>query len=177
MKTQHLFLLLLFSVLSLHLKCKKETPEVETLPPLTQTGAFTFGCLVNGKVWVPKGLLFSNKLTITYDPGWRGGSLVITARRKDNLIDQSIAISSDNLQSTGIYSLIIKDTSLAYFDDVITGCVYYSYRDLTTPLNGSLTITKFDLNKNIISGTFFFKLAKPGCDTITVSDGRFDLKL
>ena len=35
--------------------CKKETTlenELAKLPPATQTGANTFGCLLNGKAWV-----------------------------------------------------------------------------------------------------------------------------
>jgi hypothetical protein len=32
--------------------CKKEVTE---LPPATQTGANTFGAMVDGKIWVPQG--------------------------------------------------------------------------------------------------------------------------
>ena len=42
------FLLLIAS------SCKKESNK-DKLPPATQTGENTFGCLVNGKVFVPKG--------------------------------------------------------------------------------------------------------------------------
>jgi len=40
--------------------CKKKDPPIGTnaiaqLPPITTTGANTFGCLVNGEVWLPKG--------------------------------------------------------------------------------------------------------------------------
>ena len=38
--------------------CKKNKPqktELEKLPPVTQTGANTFGCLINGKAFTPKG--------------------------------------------------------------------------------------------------------------------------
>jgi hypothetical protein len=33
------------------------------------------------------------------------------------------------------------------------------------------------LNASIISGTFDFVLAKPGCDTVRVTQGRFDKRL
>ncbi len=49
--------------------------------------------------------------------------------------------------------------------------------DKGTYHKGTLTITRFDLNAGIISGTFDFVLAKPGCDTIKVTQGRFDRKL
>ena len=45
--------LLLAALLGLS-QCKKHDPE-SALPPATQTGASTFGCLVNGQAWTPKG--------------------------------------------------------------------------------------------------------------------------
>jgi hypothetical protein len=42
---------------------------------------------------------------------------------------------------------------------------------------GTLTIIRLDLTKGIIAGTFEFTLAKPGCDTIRVTNGRFNKKL
>ena len=41
----------------------------------------------------------------------------------------------------------------------------------------SLIITRLDRAAGIISGTFAFTLAKPGCDTVRVTQGRFDKKL
>ena len=40
-----------------------------------------------------------------------------------------------------------------------------------------LNITRYDLQAGIVSGTFNFVLAKPGCDTVKVTHGRFDYKL
>ncbi len=40
-----------------------------------------------------------------------------------------------------------------------------------------LTITRLDLQAGIISGTFSFTLYKPGCDSVCVTDGRFDKRL
>ena len=34
---------------------KDNTEEPEELPPITTTGENTFGCLVNGEVWLPAG--------------------------------------------------------------------------------------------------------------------------
>jgi len=45
--------LLLLAILISFAECKKKTEEPE-LPPETTTGAMTFGCKVNGKVFVPK---------------------------------------------------------------------------------------------------------------------------
>ena len=47
--------LLLAALLGLS-QCKKnDINPVDQLPPATQTGANTFGCLVNRQVWLPKG--------------------------------------------------------------------------------------------------------------------------
>ena len=42
-------------------------------------------------------------------------------------------------------------------------------------LSGTLTITHFDSINYIVSGTFAFTTATEGCDTIRVTDGRFDI--
>ena len=39
------------------------------------------------------------------------------------------------------------------------------------------SVVGLDLSAGIISGTFAFTLAQPGCDTIKVTQGRFDKKL
>jgi hypothetical protein len=49
--------------------------------------------------------------------------------------------------------------------------------DAGTYHKGTLTITRLDLQAGIISGTFEFTLAKPGCDTVRITQGRFDKRL
>ena len=49
--------------------------------------------------------------------------------------------------------------------------------DTRTFSRGTLTITHLDLATGIIAGTFDFKLAKLGCDTLRVTQGRFDGKM
>ena len=50
--------LLLYSLLFLTIlsgsNCKKSSTTEDQLPPETTTGAMTFGCKVDGKVFVPK---------------------------------------------------------------------------------------------------------------------------
>ncbi|UOQ73225.1 hypothetical protein [Hymenobacter cellulosilyticus] len=56
-------------------------------------------------------------------------------------------------------------------------CNSYDGNQLPDYRRGSLTITRLDLTAGIISGTFSFTLYKPGCDTIRVTNGRFDKQL
>ncbi|MBD3748438.1 MAG: hypothetical protein IE931_02980 [Sphingobacteriales bacterium] len=49
-------LLLAFSFLLFSgMKCKKDQTGIDALPPATQEGKETFGCLVNGEAFTPKG--------------------------------------------------------------------------------------------------------------------------
>lgn len=134
--------------------------------------------MLNGEAWTPKGFNGTPNYNVSYDPSYRNGTLNILTYRypsEDDNDKQSMAIFSDSLTTPGIYHLTIIDHQEAVFLDRKTGCQYLQgeshYR------SGSLTITKLDLTKGIISGTFEFTLAKPGCDTIKVTNGRFDKKL
>ena len=61
--------LLLVALLSLS-QCKKNAPApaAEQLPPATQTGANTFGCLLNGQPWMPQGYNGTSNYSVYYDP-------------------------------------------------------------------------------------------------------------
>ena len=165
--------LLLAALLGLS-QCKKNDPApVDQLPPATQTGANTFGCLLNGQPWVPYG---TASFSIYYDPNYRNGTINIdTSRPIGNSSYQTITLASDSLKTIGRYPLTIPGHQEALFIDTKTGCRFLGsdpyYR------SGFLNITRLDLQAGVIAGTFEFTLAKPGCDTIKVTQGRFDKKL
>ena len=161
------FLLLLWAlslVLFGGIACKKD--NAEKLPPATQKGANTFGFLLNGKVWLPKGGLLDPKLDLSYDPNYKGGTLNILARRfsKDGN-HHYLSIGKSGISKIGVYDLF------GSFNDGL--CYYVS----TVESMGTLTITKIDLTNLFISGTFEFKLEKEGCPTINATQGRFDLRI
>ena len=165
----------------------KKDPEPQ-LPPATQTGANTFGCLVNGEVWLPEGRTstFAPNMEINYEPSFRGGSLSIGGYRyRKGEVDQILAVGVDSVPKyrASSYRLqcVIKepyrDGGGATYIDAIRNCEYYCNRDGAVLLNGICLITKLDLQAKIVSGTFAFTLAKPGCDTVKITQGRFDMKL
>ena len=184
-KTLNPLLLLLLLPLFIQLKCKKDKQaSEEKLPPVTQTGAGTFGCLLNGKVWLPAGLLLETKIARNYDPGFRGGSFSIQAIRKlynsnnERISHTVVSIGSSYVDKPGIYSLMRRDTSGSSFTNHDNGCEYFPWRNEgASIIAGEMNIIKLDLNIGIISGTFFYTLVKPNCDTIKVTDGRFDFRL
>ena len=68
--------------------------------------------------------------------------------------------------------------TLAYKNYLISGnCNSIISYDSDVITFGSIATTKYDLQAGIISGLFNFTLTKLGCETITVTEGRFDKKL
>jgi len=153
--------------------CHRDQPkpktELEKLPAATQTGAYSFGCLVNGKAWV-------TRTTIDASAVNQLGMLQIGAEIQTSSVNQTIFLFiKDSIVSVKSYSFDDKATQYSLFSD---------YTDLNNPCefytdgtngNGALVITKFDQAKLIVSGTFSFTAWTAKCDTIKVTEGRFDL--
>ncbi len=73
------------------------------MPSETQTGANTFGCLVNGKVFLPKGISEAPRLTCYYQyiyyPSPNGYVFQVKANDKSNSsIFQSLNILCDSIK-------------------------------------------------------------------------------
>lgn len=89
--------------------CKKDKASEAQLPPVTQTGANTFGCLVNGKVFVPRGYDGTGRPNphVQYDCDLNGQPyLSIDARQFINSNNSvgAITIVYKNILSTGDYN-------------------------------------------------------------------------
>lgn len=152
------------------------------LPPITTIGANTFGCKVNGEVWVAEVPVNWHGLV----PLWaeyREQGLKIGATRKpesaQGWIYQSInlysfgPINSDTLflddpyeppyngmtKPTGRYADIRQNCEL-WTDSINTGFIHF---------------IRFDSINEIISGTFEFTAVEEGCDTVRITEGRFDI--
>lgn len=105
-KTSLLFSILCFLFFT-NIKCKKnDVITVDQLPPATQTGAGTFGCLLNGVVWVPKSRFPCSSLstTIQYD------ILNLDAIRAN----ENIVFSVNSLPAIGIYNLTAQYNRAQY---------------------------------------------------------------
>ena len=181
--TRKLLLYLALPLLTQCSKCKQDDPApLDQLPPATQTGANTFGCLVNGQVYLPGG--GSNgtpNYAVIYDSGFRGGSLQVLTYRyvgSGSNTQQNVSVIGDSISRVGSYSLTSTGGRAAIFldrnrpspcDQFAGGSTIYT--------KGNLTITRLDLQAGIVSGTFSFTLYKAGCDTVKVTQGRFDKKL
>ncbi len=153
--------------------CKKQVEP--DLPPETQTGAGTFGCKVNGKVWLPKGKpnIFASSLQVIYDEGYFG-NLDIRAYNKD--YDEYLSINAFNVYSEMIFNINTPpaDSLMQQIRFSSNDCSY-NYGEAFYR-NGKLRVTKLDKQKRIITGTFECTMKRDGCDTLKITEGRFDLK-
>lgn len=174
MKHLNKLMLLPLLLLFLTVSCKKkEVAPIDQLPAATQEGKMTMGCLVNGKAWIPKGNNGTANLDFYYDPGYWNGEFNLAAYRILSDTDrQYLHIYTDSLNHKREFSLHDPAVGTATFTK--SPCSYN--RDSDVYREGRLTITRLDVPNHIISGTFEFTLARPGCDTIRVTDGRFDMK-
>lgn len=169
MKKHYLFLCLplLFSA-----SCKKEnTDPADKLPPATMTGANTFGCLVNGEVWLPHtGSIWDLSLDVNHGQ-WPTGEwqLKIGAYRKypDKKIYQTFALN--------VWDPVLGENHITYNSRIFTdfeGCGFYRLDTLSPNV---LVISKLDQINFIASGTFYFTVINDECqDTLRVTEGRFD---
>jgi hypothetical protein len=188
MKKNSILYMLLFVLISTFANCKKtETPltELGKLPPITQTGANTFGCLVDGVAWLPNG---------RKSDGWLGEpnievyiNLNLNYRTfgihagKYNGINSMISFGTSKILQIGEYKFDFANIDNEVFFDYNKNTwggsiVEYSipYESLTYR-KGKFVISKLD---NIVSGTFEIELCKPNStDTIRITNGRFDVKI
>ncbi|MFZ5977575.1 MAG: hypothetical protein ACOYU6_07945 [Bacteroidota bacterium] len=175
------------------ISCKKSVNQLSLLPPITDTGANTFGCLVNNIASLPK----NGNPTWSTPFGKEGVSVIFgsdwiefyVGNYQDGKPINSMMIHLQNVQQLKSGDYNWKQTT---YENAVTGfpvyyenhiyCrafdynkniwIYYGSYDSS----GKITITNYDALKHIISGTFYGKLCeKNGTDTISITNGRFDI--
>lgn len=188
MKKIKTLICILLTTTLLAASCKKPKPgtaltEQEKLPPITETGANTFGCLVDGKAWLPNGSKPQTggpNIQVYVDPTFQGGRFSITGNQY-NIPGSDISIGSTNCTSAGLFNLSNSANVAGYYKTILGSMpCQISSTDPGTFKTGFLSITKYDLNTGIFSGTFEFKLynSQSLCgDTIRITNGRFDVKI
>lgn len=141
------------------------------LPPITMEGKNTFGCLVNGNIWTPSGRLGQPGLIAQMpSSNW----VWIGADNNDNNTGISLNLSDSGSIQAKTY-ILKNDTSFYSEYNTRIGSIicFYKYNHV---LSGQITLTKLDVTRRIISGTFEFTSYNPDCDdTIKVTNGRFDV--
>jgi hypothetical protein len=180
MKKNNILYMLLFALISTFANCKKNnTPPEDQLPPATQTGANTFGCLVNGVVLTNIGYDGNNSnYRLFVDPTFQNGSFQIRVYSFKNSKYEKININSNDINNEGTFDVIGNNGPLFVDYNNENGSCNFN-QSSTCYLKGRLKITRYDILNGIFSGTFQFNMKDPNfsCDTIRITDGRFDKKL
>ncbi len=179
--------ILKFSVLSVGLlltTCKDRTTEEfqDRLPPITQNGANTAGCLVNGKVLIPR-----NGTRNLGGPSAYGLSI--------SRLYGSFRLDIKNYKNGGFVHMYIRkldDNKVIYNIEQSDGepfephsnssesQLYVAYNNniyISSTNSGTINITKSSYP--IISGTFSASLYNKDnpSEKINITDGRFDINV
>ena len=147
--------------------CNKEddNPQnpIDQLPLATQTGANTFGCLINGEPFVVTNTSLQTAI-------YQDGGLLIGGQKNinNNLTQVSMFISEANIGAiiaeNNIYVLNSNSVPKGEYYIENQNCFYFTSSNYT----GSLMITKIDNINFIISGKFEFKSISENCADIIV---------
>jgi hypothetical protein len=180
-------------LLALLVGCSNDSnnsPESQ-LPPITQTGANTFGVTIRGKVYIPRdptginvgtqghGVIFTGsdigtwrEIIVVDGASALGFKMVIHFK---DLVNQGVGIYQlkqsnfhDNIDSAPIDHIYFK-----IWDAEINNYAYYG----SVENQGEIKVTKRD--SGILSGTFkgIFSRYNTPTEIIEITDGRFDFNL
>jgi len=180
---------ILLTTVTLFVSCEKDPlpldPSSIIMPPATQQGINTFGCYINGELFVA-----SKGSSVWSIPPVSGSFNEVTRRfnfqgtrysGSEKSTSDYIQMSVDVLDGLNAYDFQYHEDgkSRGYTNWNADKCNYY-YREYPGFDMGKLTITHLDETKNIISGTFYLNLVNENCDKgdtiMHITDGRFDYR-
>ena len=147
------------------------------LPPATQTGANVLGCYLDKTPYI----IENNQNTFDFAAGLGNDTFFIagcpapyaTYWRSLHYLE----IEMYHGLQVGVAYAATDNNHIRAEYEVDSTCLYDGYDGPdVTACAGTVTLTKFDQVKRIMSGVFDVKFAIPGCDTVELSDGRFDFK-
>lgn len=172
------FLLLITLSLLSTTSCNNDDDQpqnpIDQLPLATQTGENTFGCLLDGEVFIPGG--GTNPLDSVYQFVNGGYYFSVQGNKRNsenNLLTISIGVLNIELIQGTTYQLLENEDGNATASFLISTLSNY------TSINnsGELTITKLDTENQIISGVFWFDVIHPVTVEIAeIREGRFDME-
>ena len=145
---------------------------LDRLVPITQSGAGTFGCLLNGELWIPEGGFVENyidALASTTNPN----NITITVHKRP------VSDERDHIMTIGSIFIVENksplDPNSGWFDKNAPG----ECKDLDVDVmqDNYLLVQFHDTTDKIISGKFEAVMVNSDCpqDTARVTEGRFDL--
>ena len=168
---------LLLSTMLTASSCKKDKSPAteEQLPPETQTGAFTFGCKVDGKIYTASGkggLLSNQHVNYSY---FSDSSISISIGNTESKFNVRIVFKY--LGNLGIYELKSAPNKGEFYDNS-NGTIPGSSNTYTTDNinNGNINIKYFTASVgSILAGTFEMNAINGNGKIIRITEGRFDI--
>ena len=171
---------LLLTALAVFTSCEKDDQlpgNYQTpLPEATQTGTGTFACYVDGEAYIAK----KNQITAYYQYTQGLYEFVVSGTKREKpIFSIRIGSSSEALLQGNTYHLEERENGnqwggigFVYEPEI----PYQSNYTNGTTYKGEMTITKLDMENQIIAGTFWFDVKDPKTgETREVRDGRFDV--
>ncbi len=178
-------ILIILSFILLSSGCRKNKNPVDQLPPETQTGANTFGCLVNGQAFKPGGAQLSGgSLNCFYqfvNNGYYFG-LSGTYQSGGGNTQSSVSLFTDSLKIQKNIKYLLraerKGEANALYTNLANGASPsdWFYRTQNNINEGEIWITNLDTIKQIVSGTFWFDAVNANGQIVQIRDGRFDVR-
>ncbi|WP_121666097.1 hypothetical protein [Mesonia aquimarina] len=171
--------LFIFSLIFLSLfSCNKDDDQsskdpVSQLPAATQTGENTFGCLLDGEVFLPDNHHLSLDCVYQYVNG--GYYFALQGNRDNENFDSIlIGVSTNDLkiEEEGLYPLRENIPTNAYGTYGYAGIFSQTSQQYT----GELIITYLDEEQGIVLGTFWFDIEDHNGVVHRIRKGRFDMQ-
>jgi hypothetical protein len=154
--------------------CKKEKTPLETLPAATQTGANTFGYLVDGEAVILNGKFHTDALNCYSGVGIYNSTSEFDIYAKVCEDKYLYLHVSKPLGTIGTFNLVKAKTGTDCYANLTyqIGAIHYQTTD---SLIGKLVITK--ASDHILAGTFEFNCLNTDINigTHTITNGRFDI--
>ncbi|AXT18637.1 hypothetical protein D7030_06650 [Flavobacteriaceae bacterium AU392] len=173
--------LITLCMLLLSASCKDDDDNVapvDQLPPPTQTGEGTFACLINGEVFTPDRFGQGVPRAFYQNVNFAFTLSISASQRGDVPIMRSInfgGIDVNPIEEGQTYELI-EFASGNFFAEYRLGGGLFLNTSPNPSSPGRLTITNFDPENFIISGTFEFTVLDDEGNEIRITEGRFDLR-
>lgn len=168
-------------IIVLSLSCGKSAYDNPALPAATQTGANTMGAYINGKLWLAQPCLQCVNAGSGLRPFYSTYSTfnLLGECENPNALNAEILLNIENLKTVGTYTLSDQYKGNESYGGVDAGSISpYGYQTNQVSL-GTVTITRLDTVKHIVSGVFSMKAqidtSKNAGPVFTVTDGRFDV--
>ena len=138
----------------------------------TETGTNTMTALVDGKHFEKKACWSCLKGGSAIDVFHNDTVFSVVAEDMDQKLTIELGIKS--LNAPGLYTLSSRDKNFAILRNYNSPYSSYSTSNINT---GRVNITKLDLSRHIITGTFEFSAIneKNSAQTVNVTAGNFDV--